>query len=75
MQEQVTDDEAAKAVQEARRGKLQEYFDYHGVADRYGITFEQFVWKVDNGVWVAYMADEHEHMTLHPRVRELCNSQ
>lgn len=35
-----------------RIDKLGVYFEYHNVLERYGLTFEQFVSKVDNDQWV-----------------------
>lgn len=31
--------------------KLGVYYVYHNVSTRYGISFEQFIAKVDSGVW------------------------
>ena len=31
--------------------KLGIYFVYHNILRRFGLTFEQFVEKVDNGSW------------------------
>jgi hypothetical protein len=36
--------------------RLGTYFVHFRIAERYGITFEQFVWKVLNGTWEAYLA-------------------
>ncbi|MFC3788312.1 hypothetical protein ACFOQM_05860 [Paenibacillus sp. GCM10012307] len=36
--------------------KLGEYFVYHSILDRYGVTFEQFLGKVRAGIWEAYLA-------------------
>lgn len=36
--------------------RLGTYFVYHRIRERYGLTFEQFVQKVLNGTWEAYLA-------------------
>jgi len=40
----------------ARLDKLRTYYLHFNVFVRYGLTFKQFVAKVDNGTWVAYKA-------------------
>jgi hypothetical protein len=39
-----------------RLDKLYTYFNYFDVADRYEISFDEFVKRVDEGSWVAYLA-------------------
>lgn len=36
--------------------KLGNYFVYHRILERYGITFETFVRRVQNGSWDAWLA-------------------
>lgn len=36
--------------------RLGRYFCYFDILNRYGITFEQFVRKVQNGTWEAWLA-------------------
>ncbi|HZG83867.1 hypothetical protein [Paenibacillus sp.] len=36
--------------------RLGEYFVYHRVRERYGLTFEQFVEKYRRGTWEAWLA-------------------
>lgn len=55
-----------------RLDKLQLYFDYHNTGKRYGISFNDFVRKVDEGSWQQFLDD---HMILPQHVRELCYSQ
>lgn len=38
-------------MSESRLHKLGDYFVYHEVQKRYGITFERFLYLVDSGVW------------------------
>jgi hypothetical protein len=39
-----------------RLEKLQTYYDYFNVEQRYGLTFKQFVRKVEEGTWQPYLA-------------------
>jgi glutaredoxin-related protein len=39
-----------------RLDKLLTYYDHFEVEERYGINFKQFVRKVDEGAWEAYLA-------------------
>lgn len=36
--------------------RLGTFFEHFNVHERYGLTFEQFVHKVQNGVWEAWLA-------------------
>ena len=36
--------------------RLGDYFVHFRINDRYGITFETFVRRVEAGTWVAYLA-------------------
>lgn len=36
--------------------KLGDYFVHFRIRERYGITFEEFVRRVEAGTWVAYLA-------------------
>ncbi|MBO2943613.1 hypothetical protein JJQ72_06425 [Paenibacillus sp. F411] len=36
--------------------KLGVYFEHHNVGSRYGITFQDFVDRVDRGTWDPYLA-------------------
>jgi hypothetical protein len=39
-----------------RLDKLESYFNHFDVGNRYGISFKEFVRKVEAGTWVAYLA-------------------
>ncbi|WP_155702748.1 hypothetical protein [Paenibacillus psychroresistens] len=39
-----------------RLDKLESYFNHFDIGNRYGISFKEFVRKVDAGTWVAYLA-------------------
>jgi len=39
-----------------RLEKLGNYFVHFRIRERYGITFEEFVRRVEAGTWVAYLA-------------------
>lgn len=45
-------------MSDVRLDKLGQYFVRFAVRKRYGITFEQFVRKVELGTWEAYLAEE-----------------
>ncbi len=45
-------------MSDSRLEKLGQYFVRFAVRKRYGITFEQFVRKVELGTWDAYLAGE-----------------
>lgn len=40
-----------------RIDKLGVYFIYHNILERFGLTFESFVYKVDNGTWDNYIRE------------------
>jgi len=42
-----------------RLDKLGEYFVYHNIRERLGITFERFVELVDNGTWSEYVRENY----------------
>lgn len=54
-----------------RLEKLKIYFDHFNIENRYKLSFDQFLRKVENGTWEAYLADS---MTLSQHARELCSS-
>lgn len=39
-----------------RLDKLGNYFTYHNIRERFGLTFEQFVDMVDRDVWQEFIA-------------------
>jgi hypothetical protein len=39
-----------------RLDKLERYFNHFEVESRYGISFKEFVRRVEAGTWVAYLA-------------------
>jgi hypothetical protein len=39
-----------------RLDKLQTYYEYFSVEQRYSLSFKDFCRKVDDGIWVAYLA-------------------
>ncbi|MEI7027130.1 hypothetical protein [Paenibacillus sp. y28] len=43
-------------MSDERLDKLGDYFVYHSVNARYGLTFEEFVARVQLGTWEAYLA-------------------
>ena len=42
--------------EQERIEKLEEYWRYFKVEQRYGLSFKDFVRKVDNGTWTPYLA-------------------
>lgn len=38
--------------------KRRTYFNYFNVRKRYGLTFKNFNYKVDNGLWAELVADK-----------------
>lgn len=43
-------------MSDAKIEKLGRYFVYHDILDRFGITFERFVYLVENNMWEEYVA-------------------
>jgi len=43
-------------MDDARLEKLGDYFVHFRIRERYGITFEEFVRRVEAGTWLAYQA-------------------
>lgn len=49
-------------MSDERLDKLGNYFIYHQIHPRYGITFERFVHLVNNGLWSEYVKEEYQNV-------------
>lgn len=45
-----------------RQEKLGKYFEHHNINSRFGLSFKQFVTKVDQGSWEKFIKDRQPQL-------------